>query len=140
MAVLLNNAGIATVATALDGLDTWKKVIDVNLWGCVPSCLFLPSGFRRFDRTECRSVIYVQQTFGPFMIHQENPAVIINTGSKRGITNPPYVVTARVRVPEEFSTNFEPPPVETRLITLRRRPSRVLRRGSHGSCAKNSRR
>jgi len=23
------------------------------------------------------------------MIHQENPSVIINTGSKRGITNPP---------------------------------------------------
>ncbi len=51
MAVLLNNAGIATKGTALDGLDTWKKVIDVNLWGCVftnlPSCVFLPSGVRR---------------------------------------------------------------------------------------------
>lgn len=35
MAVLLNNAGIATKGTALDGLDTWKKVIDVNLWGYV---------------------------------------------------------------------------------------------------------
>ena len=25
------------------------------------------------------------------MIHQENPALVINTGSKQGITNPPYV-------------------------------------------------
>ena len=25
------------------------------------------------------------------MIHQENPAIVINTGSKQGITNPPYV-------------------------------------------------
>lgn len=25
------------------------------------------------------------------MLHQENSAVIINTGSKQGITNPPYV-------------------------------------------------
>ena len=115
MAVLLNNAGIAAKGTALDGLDTWKKVIDVNLWGCVftilPPCVFLhllrphclpgPSGFD-FDRTGFCSVIYVQQVFGPIMIHQENPSVIINTGSKRGITNPPYVVTARVRVPEKI--------------------------------------
>jgi len=27
------------------------------------------------------------------MIHQENQAMIINTGSKQGITNPPYVST-----------------------------------------------
>ena len=38
------------------------------------------------------SVVNVQQTFAPSMIHQENPAVIINTGSKQGITNPPCVV------------------------------------------------
>jgi len=67
VAVLINNAGISPLGTALTGLDNWKKVIDVNLWG----------------------VIYMQQTFGPIMVHQENPSVIINTGSKRGITNPP---------------------------------------------------
>jgi len=58
-----------------------------------PTCLLLSLGF---DRTGFRSVIYMQQTFGPLMVHQENPSVIINTGSKQGITNPPYVVTARV--------------------------------------------
>jgi len=67
VAVLFNNAGSGAKGTALDGLNNWKKVIDVNLWG----------------------VIYVQQTFGPLMVHQENPSVIINTGSKQGITNPP---------------------------------------------------
>ncbi|KAI4517849.1 hypothetical protein K525DRAFT_209945, partial [Schizophyllum commune Loenen D] len=34
-------------------------------------------------------IVNVQQTFIPFMLHQENPSVIINTGSKQGITNPP---------------------------------------------------
>ncbi len=40
------------------------------------------------------------------MMYQENPSVIINTGSKRGITNPPYVATARVRVPGKIRTDF----------------------------------
>ena len=30
------------------------------------------------------------------MIHQENQAMIINTGSKQGITNPPYVSTSSI--------------------------------------------
>ena len=44
-------------------------------FGCPPACGF--------------SVLNVQHTFVPNMLHQENPAVIINTGSKQGITNPP---------------------------------------------------
>jgi NAD(P)-dependent dehydrogenase (short-subunit alcohol dehydrogenase family) len=102
VAVLFNNAGNGAKGTALDGLDNWKKVIDVNLWGYVfrlrlpPSPTPLSSACPRVLTSDTpRSVIYVQQTFGPLMIHQENPSVIINTGSKQGITNPPYVA-ARV--------------------------------------------
>ncbi|KAL0061816.1 hypothetical protein AAF712_011334 [Marasmius tenuissimus] len=58
VAVLMNNAGIGAKGTSWDGLDNWKKVFDINV-------------------------------FGSAMIHQENEAVVINTGSKQGITNPP---------------------------------------------------
>ncbi|KAI0072034.1 NAD-P-binding protein, partial [Panus rudis PR-1116 ss-1] len=67
VAILLNNAGISVKGSSWDGLDAWHKVFDVNLYG----------------------VLNVQQTFVPSMIHQENAAAIINTGSKQGITNPP---------------------------------------------------
>ncbi|KAI0785110.1 NAD-P-binding protein [Abortiporus biennis] len=71
VSVLMNNAAIAqlngTTGTSWNGLDAWKQVFDVNLFG----------------------VLNVQHTFTPSMIHQENPAAIINTGSKQGITNPP---------------------------------------------------
>ncbi|KAF8578572.1 NAD(P)-binding protein [Ramaria rubella] len=67
VSVLLNNAGIGPVGGSYKGLDAWKKVFDVNLWG----------------------VVHVQHTFVPVMLHQENPSAIINTGSKQGITNPP---------------------------------------------------
>lgn len=65
--VLMNNAAIAPKGTSWVGLENWHKVFDVNLFG----------------------VLNVQHTFVPNMLHQENPAVIINTGSKQGITNPP---------------------------------------------------
>ncbi|KAJ7082985.1 hypothetical protein C8R44DRAFT_844826 [Mycena epipterygia] len=71
--VLLNNAGIggapdpAPRGTSLDGLESWHAVFAVNVFG----------------------VVNVQQTFVPAMLHQENPAMVINTGSKQGITNPP---------------------------------------------------
>ncbi|KAI0642963.1 NAD-P-binding protein [Trametes meyenii] len=65
--VLLNNVGIAPKGTSWSGLENWHQVFDVNLFG----------------------ILNVQHTFVPNMLHQENPAVIINTGSKQGITNPP---------------------------------------------------
>nr|GAT43279.1 predicted protein [Mycena chlorophos] len=70
--VLLNNAGVGAgpdgkTGTAYDGLDAWHHVFNTNLFG----------------------VVNVQQAFVPAMLHQENPAMIINTGSKQGITNPP---------------------------------------------------
>ncbi|KAF8194155.1 hypothetical protein BJ912DRAFT_959578 [Pholiota molesta] len=64
---LMNNAGIGNKGTSWDGIDNWRKIFDVNLFG----------------------IVNVQQTFVPSMIHQENPALVINTGSKQGITNPP---------------------------------------------------
>jgi len=67
VAVLLNNAGIAPKSGSWRELENWHKIFDVNLFG----------------------VINVQQTFVPAMLHQENAAMIINTGSKQGITNPP---------------------------------------------------
>ncbi|KAM5540856.1 hypothetical protein V8D89_005500 [Ganoderma adspersum] len=65
--VLMNNAAVGTKGASWEGLDNWHKVFDVNVFG----------------------VLNVQHTFVPLMLHQENPAVIINTGSKQGITNPP---------------------------------------------------
>ncbi|TEB24205.1 NAD(P)-binding protein, partial [Coprinellus micaceus] len=65
--VLLNNAGIAPKGASWEGIENWNKVFEVNVFG----------------------VLNVQQTFVRSMIHQENQALIINTGSKQGITNPP---------------------------------------------------
>jgi len=71
VAVLLNNAAIANgdgkKGTSWDNIGVWTQVFSVNVTG----------------------VLNVQHTFVPSMLHQENPAVVINTGSKQGITNPP---------------------------------------------------
>ncbi|KAF9453150.1 NAD(P)-binding protein [Macrolepiota fuliginosa MF-IS2] len=67
VAVLMNNAGVGMKGTSWEGIENWHKIFDVNLFG----------------------IVNVQHTFAPFMIHQENQAMIINTGSKQGITNPP---------------------------------------------------
>jgi len=67
VSILMNNAGIALKGTSFAELDNWKRVMDVNLWG----------------------VINVQHVFAQVMVHQENPSMIITTGSKQGITNPP---------------------------------------------------
>ncbi|GLB38181.1 putative short-chain dehydrogenases reductases (SDR) family protein [Lyophyllum shimeji] len=67
VAVLMNNAGIGIKGTSWEGLENWHKIFNVNVFG----------------------VVNVQQVFVPSMLHQENPAMIINTGSKQGFTNPP---------------------------------------------------
>ncbi|KZS93796.1 NAD-P-binding protein [Sistotremastrum niveocremeum HHB9708] len=67
VSVLLNNAGIGLKGGAFADRENWEKILNTNLWG----------------------VINVQHTFVPHMIHQENQSLIINTGSKQGITNPP---------------------------------------------------
>src|ERR1700723_4685003 len=63
----MNNAGPAFGSTALGPAETWRKVLDVNLMG----------------------IINGAQIFGPGMIQRGRPGLIINTGSKQGITTPP---------------------------------------------------
>jgi len=67
VAVLMNNAGVGIKGTSWEGIDNWKKIFDINVFG----------------------IVNMQQTFIPYMLPQENPSVVINTGSKQGITNPP---------------------------------------------------
>lgn len=102
----MNNAGIGLRGTSWEGMENWHKVFDVNLFGWVVAAVTLPDII-----IVVTSVVNVQHTFVPVsdsilffdqgwgnlgdnnksMIHQENQAMIINTGSKQGITNPPYV-------------------------------------------------
>ena len=67
VSVLMNNAGISRKTTAWSEAENWRKLLDVNLWGVINSV----------------------QAFTSDMIAQGTPALIINTGSKQGITNPP---------------------------------------------------
>jgi NAD(P)-dependent dehydrogenase (short-subunit alcohol dehydrogenase family) len=65
--VVMNNAGVQPGSTMFGDVDAWRKVIDVNLWG----------------------VIHGSRVFAPAMIASGRPGLIINTGSKQGITTPP---------------------------------------------------
>jgi NAD(P)-dependent dehydrogenase (short-subunit alcohol dehydrogenase family) len=65
--VLMNNAGVQPGSDIFGPEANWDKVIGVNLWG----------------------VIQGTQMFAPGMIAQGTPGLIINTGSKQGITTPP---------------------------------------------------
>lgn len=67
VSLLMNNAGIHGGADALSGSAIWDRVIAVNLMG----------------------VLHGVQTFVPAMIAADGPAIVINTGSKQGITQPP---------------------------------------------------
>lgn len=65
--VLMNNAGIQPGSGLFGPRTNWEKVLNVNLWG----------------------VINCTQVFAPGMIERGRPGLIINTGSKQGITTPP---------------------------------------------------
>jgi NAD(P)-dependent dehydrogenase (short-subunit alcohol dehydrogenase family) len=65
--VLMNNAGIQPGSTVFGPQDKWQRILRVNLWG----------------------IINGAQAFAPNMIAQGGPGLIINTGSKQGITTPP---------------------------------------------------
>ena len=65
---LMNNAGVALPPSApWENIEAWKKQLDVNLWGIIHGC----------------------HAFVPSMLDAGEPAAVINTGSKQGITNPP---------------------------------------------------
>ena len=67
IAFVMNNAGIEATAGSYDDYAGWEKVLSVNLWG----------------------VINGVHEFAPTLIAQKKPALIVNTGSKQGITTPP---------------------------------------------------
>ncbi|WP_170773730.1 SDR family NAD(P)-dependent oxidoreductase [Ruegeria lacuscaerulensis] len=67
VAVLMNNAGIAVPSGSWENAENWRKLFEVNLFG----------------------VMNGVHAFLPRMIKAARPAVVINTGSKQGITTPP---------------------------------------------------
>ena len=67
VSVLMNNAGIGGGGDVFADSSKWDEVLGVNLMG----------------------VIHGVQAFVPGMVEGEAPALVINTGSKQGITQPP---------------------------------------------------
>lgn len=65
--VLMNNAGVGRGGDVLAAPDDWARVLGVNLLG----------------------VLHGVQTFLPAMIESGAAGLVINTGSKQGITQPP---------------------------------------------------
>jgi NAD(P)-dependent dehydrogenase (short-subunit alcohol dehydrogenase family) len=65
--VLMNNAAISGGGSSALNSDNWQRVLDTNLWG----------------------VIHGTQAFAPAMVASGRSGLIINTGSKQGITTPP---------------------------------------------------
>jgi NAD(P)-dependent dehydrogenase (short-subunit alcohol dehydrogenase family) len=67
VALVMNNAGIEATAGSYNDYAGWQRTLAVNLWG----------------------VINGVHEFAPALIAQKKPALIVNTGSKQGITTPP---------------------------------------------------
>ena len=65
--VLMNNAGVQPGSALFGPAAAWEQVIGVNLWG----------------------VIHGTQIFVPGMAARGRPGLVINTGSKQGITTSP---------------------------------------------------
>jgi len=67
VSLLMNNAGIGGGGDALSNLPGWERVLGVNLMG----------------------VLHGVQAFVPAMVASGRPGLVINTGSKQGVTQPP---------------------------------------------------
>ena len=65
--VVMNNAGIGPGSSMFGDVEAWRRIVEVNLWG----------------------IIHGAQVFAPAMIASGRPGLIVNTGSKQGITTPP---------------------------------------------------
>ena len=65
--ILMNNAGIQPGSGVFGPAENWHRVIGVNLWG----------------------IINGTQVFVPGMMARGRPGLVVNTGSKQGITTPP---------------------------------------------------
>ena len=65
---LMNNAGTGfPTGTPWENLEAWKSLLEINMWGVIHGC----------------------QAFIPSMLDAGVPAIVVNTGSKQGITKPP---------------------------------------------------
>ena len=67
VAIVMANAGIGRRSGAWTGLDAWRAILEVNLFG----------------------VVHVVHAFVPGLIAAARPAAVVITGSKQGITTPP---------------------------------------------------
>ena len=67
VSVVMNNAGRGGGGDALSNPEGWQQVLGVNLMG----------------------VLYGVQRFVPGMVESGEPGLVVNTGSKQGITQPP---------------------------------------------------
>lgn len=65
--LLMNNAGMQPGSSIFDAEGNWDRILEVNMLG----------------------VIRGAQVFAPRMLASGQPGLIINTGSKQGITTPP---------------------------------------------------
>lgn len=74
VAVLMCNAGVEPSSKALISEASWRRTIEVNMWG----------------------VIQCAQAFAPAMAAAGKPGAVIVTGSKQGITSPPSNVAYNV--------------------------------------------
>jgi NAD(P)-dependent dehydrogenase (short-subunit alcohol dehydrogenase family) len=63
----MNNAGIRPGSSMFGPGEAWRRILEVNLW----------------------VAIHWSRIFAPRVIANKRPAMIINTGSKQGITTPP---------------------------------------------------
>ena len=64
----MNNAGVGNdPGLPWENVEAWKALFGVNLWG----------------------VVHGVQSFVPAMLAAGKPGIVINTGSKQGITSPP---------------------------------------------------
>lgn len=65
---LMNNAGVGNnPGKPWENLEDWKALVEINFWG----------------------VVHGVQAFVPGMLASGKPGLIVNTGSKQGITTPP---------------------------------------------------
>ncbi|TPM92035.1 SDR family NAD(P)-dependent oxidoreductase [Mesorhizobium sp. B2-1-3A] len=68
ISLLMNNAGVGdNPGKPWENRDAWKRLLDINFWG----------------------VVHGVEAFAPRMLTSAKPGLIVNTGSKQGITTPP---------------------------------------------------
>ncbi|TPK79714.1 SDR family NAD(P)-dependent oxidoreductase [Mesorhizobium sp. B2-4-18] len=68
VSLLMNNAGVGdNPGKPWENRDGWKRLLDINFWG----------------------VVHGVEAFAPRMLASAKPGLIVNTGSKQGITTPP---------------------------------------------------